>query len=715
MPALPIQQIQARGLVPEVSAQISSGAAGAVAGGIASLATGISAEIQRQRNDEDSLAIANSVTRLRAGAAEDMQDDGQGPEGMADRIKARFEKRIEGEYGRLSPRARRAFDERQAGGLRAQIAASAGATELEERRKQLTTDFDAGLDAGRKLVYANPAAFNDEAARRLALVDVMDLPTGLKDRLRARTREGLALSAATSMAERHPEELLGRASMDDPKKAEQAVKNDPLLSSLSPEALNQTLRLAQTELNRRTAEDRYDIVSRTKDVQSMTMAGVQIPAGTAPTVEQYTRAFGPSGAARWNDEVGNYLQIGGAIQAMRTSTPEERNAMISAAAPTPGQGFAGGLQMRDALIQAKQVVERQMIADPAQYALTNSPRVQQAYTVMQRVLNDPKQGSEDRAAVVDFFARTSEAEQLRLGIGTIRDEQAGNRVRGPKLLTNAQANAISDQFNDQTTGGANAAQLVQSLEQQWGKYWPRVYGQLATDNKLPPAALVIPNMPNDASRSRMAAVSTLKPQELKDLVAASDVKDIRDATLAEFDQAQRTFTAQGVAGNRTLAMVMDSAEKLATLYRSQGQTVKSAARQAFTETMGWKYQFADTYRVPNEFDAKQVGRGTSAAVEQLIKEGGYTAITGGAPEVLNQDALRNRSMWINTPDEGGLQLMLRGADGGVYAVQGKNGMPIRMDFADLTTKAAAARAADKTQEGHEEWLRRRQQELNPSR
>jgi hypothetical protein len=470
----------------------------------------------------------------------------------------------------------------------------------------------------------------------------------------------------------------------------------------------------RAEQQRKAVEGRFDIASRTKDVQSMVLSGVTPPEGVAPTVAEYTTLHGASGPAMWQQEVGNYLRIGGVIQQMRVASAVDREQMVREQEPAAGPGFAGDLSMRDAVQQAKTLIERQIVADPAAYALKNSPRVQKAASVMQQVLTDPKTTPEDRTAVVDFFARTSVAEQLRLGVDTIRDDRAGNRQRGPKLLTNEQANAISDQFNDQTMGGAKAAVLVQALEAQWGKYWPQVYGQLAADNKLPPAALVIPNMPNDGSRVRMASASVMKMDDLKALVEPSDPKDIKERLLSEFDRAQRTFTSQGADGNRTLATVLGEAEKLALLYRSQGKSVKDSARQAYTETMGHRYEFADTYRVPQTEAPKDVAAGADHALRGLKPED-VQVFSGGAPTILTADALRNRTMWITDGAERGLQLMLRGADGGVYAIQAKDGSPISFGWAALREMAKASRTPEAMRATDIEELRRRQQELNPRR
>lgn len=673
-------------------------------------------QVQRLAHDEAAVQTINADSRLSMRAHERLKQlqDGPGLAGATDTLLKEFDGWVKEEDAQASETAKPMLA-RQAAQLRANLQAKVFQAETVSRQQKVADDFAAGLSDDRRLVYADPGQLPTALARRVALANTLQIPEDLRRDLATKAKQDLAAGAATAMAERSPQQLLDRASTGDPAKAAEAVKNDPILSNLSPEALQHTLHMARTELSRRAAEGRFDVASRTKDVQAMVMAGVAPPENVAPTVEEYTRLHGASGPAMWQQEVGNYLQIGGAIQQMRTSSAAEREQILNAQQPAAGAGFAGGAQMFDAVKQAKALVEKQIISDPAAYALATSPRVQQAAQVMQRVLNDPKQPAADKVAVVDFFARTSEAEQLRLGVDVIRDEQTGNKLRGAKLLTNAQANAISDMFHDQQTGGANASTLVTQLEQQWGKYWPKVYGQLAADNKLPAAALVIPNMPNDASRSRMAAVSAMKPDELKGLVPAGELKDLKDKVLSQFDQAQRTFTAQGASGNSTLFTVMEQAEKLAMLYMSQGKSAGKAAEQAYTETMGHRYQWGDTYRVPVQYDMKQVRLGTDAAVDALAKSGGATVFSGHAPQKLADDVLRARSMWITNSDETGLELRLRGADGGVYAVHGPNGAPVSMSWADLTTRASAAKVEDNTQAGHQEWLRRRQQELNPKR
>lgn len=105
-----------------------------------------------------------------------------------------------------------------------------------------------------------------------------------------------------------------------------------------------------------------------------------------------------------------------------------------------------------------------------------------------------------------------------------------------------------------------------------------------------------------------------------------------------------------------------------------------------------------------------------AIIEDLLKSGGAKVFAGDpAPETLTNDALRLRSMWITSGDESGLELRLRGSDGGFYGVEGPDGKPITRSWADLLTRAGAAKKVDDTGEGTSEWMRRYQQDANPQR
>lgn len=681
----------------------------------------VSANLTRQqkiKEDEDarawtSSALSNSHVEWSKRMAQMEEQAEPGAPKFTENLQSEFDKyRTEAIANAPNEAAKKFYGER----LDAMRASLVGQGVSFEARQRASWKLQQANEAGENV--ASIAAIDPEQAKTM-LGEQLAILNGYENKALAQhLARGMTVKASTSavagMVERNPAETLELLNQRMSKDGEKKTGN-LWIDNLDGNQLLALRNRAETELNRIAAEDRYGIVNRTKDVQSMVMAGVSPPEGTAPTVEQYTRAFGPSGAERWQQEVGNFLQIGGAIQSMRTSSAAEREQILAAQAPTAGAGFAGNAQMYEAVKQAKALVEKQIAADPAAYVMATFPRAAEYARGVALVSGLPNATPAQRAEAVNSFAQVMESEQLRLGVGTIRDDATGNKPRGPKLLTNAQANAIADMFADQQTGGANSATLVTQLEQQWGKYWPKVYGQLAQDNKLPAAALVIPNMPNDASRSRMASVSVMKDDDLNKLLGSGDPKDIRDAILSNFDEAQRTFTAQGASGNSTLTTVMEQAEKLAKFYRTQGKSVKESARQAYTETMGHRYQWGDTYRVPNQYDMKQVRSGAEAAVETLVKTGGATVFAGAAPQALTDDVLRARSMWITNSDETGLELRLRGADGGVYAVLNKDGLPVAVNWADLTTRAKTAKVQDDTREGNEAWFRRRQEELNPRR
>jgi hypothetical protein len=444
------------------------------------------------------------------------------------------------------------------------------------------------------------------------------------------------------------------------------------------------------------ATDKYRTAVKIQDFESAVLNGEgdRIPLTMVPTIED-AKVMHPKGedaTTFYQQKIEPLLKIQGGVQMMKNATPEERDNIVAGAKPDVAPGYAGAESAQQALLKAKNLVEQRIVADPADYVIKNSSRARNAAAVFNRVLADTSLPADlkqqEVAAAGRFYAEVMNAEQYRLGVDTIRDERTGNKNKKPRLITNAEANAIADQFAE---GGPKAADFIRAQEMKWGALWPQVYGQLAQDTKLPPAALVIPNMPDDASRAALAQASSMKPEELKALVSSSDPKDIQDRLLGQFADAQRTFVSQGTSGNKTLAAVMGEAEKLALLYRSRGDSVNDAADKAFNKVMGWKYVFAETYRIPQDkqqMSAREVRDGASVALTDLMQTGGLSVFADGqADAAAVMDALKTRALWVNNSDETGLQLMVQGSDGAILAVNGKDGRPVQVDWNTLITNA----------------------------
>ena len=432
------------------------------------------------------------------------------------------------------------------------------------------------------------------------------------------------------------------------------------------------------------AEAKQGLASRAQDVQAMALGAQPVPDGFAPTKQEAIAAYGARGADWWQENVGNYVDMGAALRRMRDANVADRRALVAEAAPATGEGFAGKARMQQVLRQANEAIEGRLKEDPAAYAMEVSGRVQRAQTVMARVVGDQAAPEVDKSAAVDFFARTTLAEQARLG------------AKMPALLPKGQVEAIAQQFHSPREGGQTAADMVASLEQQWGRHWPAVYGQLAREAKLPAAALVIPNMADRGARARLAMLSQMKDDDLKALLPPAESRAVREKLQDQFSGAASSFLTQGPGGIDTIAKVMQSAEKLALFYRSKGSGAGDAAEQAFKETLGHAYTFADTYRIPNGERPDMVQEGAAVAMRDLDAVAPFAAprgVTKEAASAQTLDAVRKSGQWIAKDDESGLRLIARDASGQIYAVRRPDGTPVEFTWAKLRASALDERTA----------------------
>lgn len=447
----------------------------------------------------------------------------------------------------------------------------------------------------------------------------------------------------------------------------------PWVDAMTPAELLHYRQQAYTEMNRVGSVQRTGLERWEQDANAMALAGKVPP--NVPSRESYVAAFGPiEGALRYRTNVEEVVTTGQAIARLQTASPAEREQIIAAAKPVEGEGFAAGARHQQALVQAAQIIEKQLKDDPASYVGRNSPRVKAAFDALRAA------PPENNRAQLDAFAAESIAEQKRLG------------VLYPQLLTDDQAAKIAQQFSEQKEGGVNAAKLIDGLEQQWGAHFPTVYRQLQKDQKLPPAALVIPNMKDYGSKERLARLSMVDDKVLRERLQPGEQKDVEAALLSKMEPFWNTLSYQG-GGERTYSTVRAQAEKLALSYVASGKSVKDAATQAFEEVAGWKYQFESSYRIPRSEIPEQVTRGVQALQYRLHE---LPTMPPPAPAGMRQtdvaaqwtDALKKNAVFVTNGDESGVVLYVRGS-GGLAPVRSPGGQQIGFTWSQLRQEAAA--------------------------
>lgn len=477
---------------------------------------------------------------------------------------------------------------------------------------------------------------------------------------------------------------------------------------MPPQTALQLRNEAVAELHRMAAGQRAQVEARTKDFQAMVLSGVAPPPSSVPSPVEFSAAYGPDSERLYRTEVAEYQRLGGALQSMDGASWQDRQAILQRFTPQPGDGFDEHQRMQQTLIKANMLFEKRLAADPAATALA-APSVQQARSAMLAAQGDPQVTPAQRQAAMDAYANATTAEQQRLGVERIGADALGEagktRQPGVRLLTNGEANSIASQFH---SNPAKAAELMDGLQATYGKRFPDVFAQLAGDDKIPPAALVIPNMSDSYAKERLARLSDPKLQkEILDQLPPGAKKDI-DAALQMANEPFYGTLANQPGGQRTFSMIVTQQQVLAASYVAQGRSASDAAKAAFRETVGHAYTFADTMRVPNKEDPASVIQATAAIARnpELIGSVAPQAFTPNLAEKDRQaawhDAIRTGATWVTNGDESGAVLYVRAnTPGGMPSfapVRGADGKPVSWTWSQLRAMGAQAAARDAANE-----------------
>lgn len=406
-----------------------------------------------------------------------------------------------------------------------------------------------------------------------------------------------------------------------------------------------------------------ELSSQVQDATSAYLAGFEYD--NPPSESQFRAAYGEKGGEMYA-QFQKTQDVGLAIRELATATPEDRQRMVEQFSPAQegvaGEGFRRDSQLYGTLVNAAVRLEKERAQDPAMYALKYSQPIQQAWEA----------ASTGDTAASEAYAAATLAEQQRLG------------VPQPRILTDRQVAGIAAQFGTVEDGGSNAATLIQQLQQQWGKNWPTVYGQL--QSKLPGAAMVIGTGVDEKTAATLARIAPLKTTELKAGLASIDTKDANEALNEAMAPFRHTLAGQ-VGGERTYATMRAEAERLAYAYMGQGQSPSDAAAQATTAMIEDKYTIVGTWRAPKQLDADLIEDGAELAIEGLdVKSLAFAAPKGVSAEFAEsrvRDAISRDGYWVTLPDESGLALYYGGE-----AVLDKAGNPIARSWDELTGAAS---------------------------
>ncbi len=509
------------------------------------------------------------------------------------------------------------------------------------------------------VVRADPNQFAGSLADNLAAIDKLDLPADQRAELKASTGETLGLAYFNARIDANPSAA----------RAELMATDGPALT-LDPGKREQMLGAADVEIRRREAEARARAAeqraidgiyakNRIEDEQAAAADG-----GTTGLVTDadWKLVYGDQG---WQQAKANLAQTRGVAVAatdLALLPQSQWQAAIDAAAPAPqGEGYAGEAARRDFMSQAAQQLAKELVADPALYAVRHSPELAAAF---RDAGNDP--------------AKTQAAVALSLSWQAHREVPAAAR----RALTAPRATAMAQQIA--TADPPNMIGAIDGLAKSYGAEWPRVAGELVAAGLPAPAAALVTFDEDPIFRHELAAAIGIGEPTLKNALPKESITAIEDRLAEDLAPVLATMPAASAAP-------YVSALRLTALSFAQRMTPEAAADRAAAPMTG-RYQVNGDYRVPQSYDAALVETGLDRYLEQLtaIDPGGGDPNLPAADRIASDlEAIRADHHWMTNSDESGVVLLDQN-----WMPVTRNGKPLELNFtlAEQLGKATPATA-----------------------
>jgi hypothetical protein len=333
---------------------------------------------------------------------------------------------------------------------------------------------------------------------------------------------------------------------------------------------------------------------------------------------------------------------------------------------SPGQGFA----------------ENQVI---------DNARKQAALQILERRENDPVAFVASTVSEVkNAFDLAETPEQFQSAIAQSLAAQESLGIKNPRLLSSGQVNAYGDKIMMASTP-QDVSDFVAGLEQQLGnKHFRAAMGELMEANKLPPALLVIPDLPSAGARDIVAATAFAKLDQLKAGVEKADATQVTELVGQAVSELVQTIPVVEMGAVSMVAAYEETATKLALQMVQRGVSPSDAAERAAKMLWG-HYELDGTIRKPQgiNFDVQE-----KASLKIDFDKFNYDVppdLLGSRneQEAKNEwvDLIDKHSRLYTNPEGTGVQLWAMGMDGVLYRVT-KDGEQVEYTFDELQTVSA---------------------------
>ena len=390
------------------------------------------------------------------------------------------------------------------------------------------------------------------------------------------------------------------------------------------------------------------------------------------SAESVTRALGPEHAEPVIQEIQRAERLGSDVREMRFASPDEISAMVTARndalMANPGN-FRQNQRDLSRLTQAIEERNKALVNDPARFTMQDD-------RVREKMERAQETGEPDD---FDRFANATIAMQERMGLTP--DQQ---RV-APEQYIQQQVARLSRAGVEE--GGQNSYVAVQQLREQWGKHWPRLFGDMIEEGELPGPVMVMANMERPEQQraaEELAEAINVGAKEYRGFLENAQSSEVAERVASRVSEFEETVL--GIPGGEATARAYrDSIELLALRYAVVNrENPRRAADRAFDDVISKAFNIRNGMRIPVDQPESEVYFGAQdrlADIDDMPLD--LPRQRGLTEEQIRESfvaSLQANGRWVTNPDNSGLRLYA--SDGAAVTSEGE---PLEFTWEELAT------------------------------